>query len=263
MDATGKVHLAVTGLNSAGLIALALYVYKSNVALKAEIIKMGEVMLAMNALIEGIKPNSARVPEIVDAIRKMNENINSNMSSLESTVTMTELMSVINDINTMVPLMKSNGIDVNTVRIPFQYPSYGQYPPQFPHPYQQQQSQYQPQYQPPPPQQPQYQPPPPQQPQYQPPPPQQSQYQPPQQSQYQQAPPQPQYQQAPQQAPPQSYQPRPNHQDQISHYHPQPGYPQHRGGPPPNSEQGPSDKDIVDSIAAVTGERNGRRPGRR
>ena len=226
METTGgKIHAGFTFINSAAIVGLAVFAYKQQAAittLRSDVDKMSAALMALATALDATKTECGRTKEIIEAIKKMNGEITNISNSLDSTVSMSELINVIQDVNAFIPALKAKGIEVPSVRVPFQYPvphgGYYSAPPPQPHyggsHYYPPQSGYPPSHHQPPPN-----------------------YYPPS-SNY------------PNNRPPPSNYPE---------YHPPPNYnpnapyvPPH----PPNEEQVPSEENIRDSIARVTSDRN-------
>lgn len=90
MDGISKAHIALTGLNTAGLIALTFYVYKSNSSMKTDMVKIAESLKSTISTVDAMRQNNANIPKLLDAVNALNDDLQNTKSNLDSVMSSME-----------------------------------------------------------------------------------------------------------------------------------------------------------------------------
>ena len=90
MDGISKAHIALTGLNTAGLIALTFYVYKSNSSMKTDMGKIAESLKSTISTVDAMRQNNANIPKLLDAVSALNDDLQNTKSNLDSMISSME-----------------------------------------------------------------------------------------------------------------------------------------------------------------------------
>jgi hypothetical protein len=131
MDGMSKFHWAVTVFNTGSIVALGLYIQRSNSAMSAEITRLSEALASTLKSIEGMRGDAAKIPQVIAAITRLDQDIRATQDGLLDLTPSTEFFELITKLNESFKHIENGGVDIPPVQLASQYPQYYPQPPPY------------------------------------------------------------------------------------------------------------------------------------